>query len=68
MGVAGITDDGSRHGLFSTNGVYYDDDCVDFDGFLMTIVEGCFHKQEPINGWRTSHRNTAIVIIHIAQP
>ena len=33
MGVAGITDDGSRHGLFSTNGVYDDDDCVDFDRF-----------------------------------
>ena len=26
---------------------------------------GCFHKVRPITSWRTSHRNTATMMVHI---
>ena len=52
------------------------DDCDDFDdfddfqGFDDFDKLDDFHRwvrQKPINGWRTSHRNTAMVMMHIAQ-
>ena len=39
----------------------------DFDGFDDDCHRGLFSRVGPINGWRTSHHNTAMMIIHIAR-